>query len=398
MYESHFGHRQERTLLGARESDVEKPSLLLDFGVVAVAHGGEKLLLESYYENMAEFETLCRVYGHQCHLVLVLRLVIVHVGHQRYVAQPLFERECDLFAVFVRDRFGHHGVEEFLDVFERRYRFGGAFGLIAADYTGTGGYLASEFVKRKFRAFQRQRMNQLDERAHLFVFRFARGLPQRYPALARRCRYSSHSHFADAARGVIDDALEGFVVARVYYQAKVTEQIFYLFSVEKRVAAIDFVRYVPPPQSLFHSPRQRVDAIQHGDIFPRHSAASELPHLGGDHLGLLAVGVGFQQLDILTAFARREALLLEFATRGVTRDNAVGGVHYHLRRTVVLFELVDLRLREIALETENVLDARAAKRVYALRVVAHDAYISVRHCESLDYQILNVIGVLIFVD
>ena len=78
-------------------------------------------------------------------------------------------------------------------------------------------------------------------------------------------------------------------------------------------------------------------------------------------------------------------------------DYAVGCIHDHLRRAVVLLQPEQLRLRVIFPETENVLDPGAAETVDTLRIVAHHANIVVAFCQILDNQVLDIVCVLVLV-
>ena len=73
-------------------------------------------------------------------------------------------------------------------------------------------------------------------------------------------------------------------------------------------------------------------------------------------------------------------------------------VEDELRRSVVLLELDDGRVRPVALEVEDVADVRAAPAVDRLVVVADDRQVPVLRREGLDPQVLRAVRVLVFVD
>ena len=107
------------------------------------------------------------------------------------------------------------------------------------------------------------------------------------------------------------------------------------------------------------------------------ATADQALDLAGDPLGLLFLVVGLEALDRQPrpAFAVQSFLSLRAA---LLRDDRVGGVEDQLRRAVVLLELHDRRVREVALEVEDVAEVRAAPGVDRLVVVADDAQVAVR--------------------
>ena len=140
-----------------------------------------------------------------------------------------------------------------------------------------------------------------------------------------------------------------------------------------------------------------VRAVEDHGLGPRSPGRTDPVAQVGDHrIGLLAVGVGLQDADLLALVALREAVLLH-ALR-VADDHRIGRVDDRTRRAVVLLQLEDHRLGVVLAEREDVLDLRAAERVDRLRVVAHDADLAVVLREAADDDVLRVVGVLILVD
>ena len=68
------------------------------------------------------------------------------------------------------------------------------------------------------------------------------------------------------------------------------------------------------------------------------------------------------------------------------------------RRTVIPFEADDFRTWKIALEAQDVFHFRAAPGIDRLIVVAHDTDIAGAARQQLEPQILDDIGILVFVD
>ena len=77
---------------------------------------------------------------------------------------------------------------------------------------------------------------------------------------------------------------------------------------------------------------------------------------------------------------------------------AVRGVEDHLGRPVVLLELDDHRVREIAIEVEQVARLGAAPRVDRLVVVPDDGEVARRLGEPAHEVVLDAVGVLELVD
>ena len=86
------------------------------------------------------------------------------------------------------------------------------------------------------------------------------------------------------------------------------------------------------------------------------------------------------------------------AAVAVVGDHRVGGREDRLRRAVVLLELDHLRVREVALEVEDVADVGAAEAVDRLVVVADHHQVAVLAGEQLQQPVLGVVGVLVLVD
>ncbi len=166
--------------------------------------------------------------------------------------------------------------------------------------------------------------------------------------------------------------------------------------VEERVALVYAVGHALAPQRLLDALRLGVGAVQHGHVAPLVARRAYLVAYGrDDHFGLLAVGIGLYQADLLALVAGREAGLLHAAR--VVGYERVGGIDDSLRRAVVLFELVDVRAGIVVAEREYVLDLGTAERIDALRIVAHDAYIAVQLRQSAYDVVLRIVGVLILV-
>ena len=69
-----------------------------------------------------------------------------------------------------------------------------------------------------------------------------------------------------------------------------------------------------------------------------------------------------------------------------------------MRRTIVLLQFERLQTGIIRLESQDVLNVGASKRVDALRVVANNTHLVVHTAQLLHHKMLREIGVLILVD
>src|SRR3546814_6931840 len=80
------------------------------------------------------------------------------------------------------------------------------------------------------------------------------------------------------------------------------------------------------------------------------------------------------------------------------RDDPRGRAENVRGRAVILFELDDRRAGEILLELEDILDLRAAPRIDRLIVVADAGDVLVILREQAEPEILNRVGILIFIN
>ena len=84
--------------------------------------------------------------------------------------------------------------------------------------------------------------------------------------------------------------------------------------VVERAALIDAVRDVAATQSLLHSRRLGIGAVEDDNLVPLIARLTQsLTQSGGNHLALLPIGRAAHNLNLLAAIALREALLLHTA-------------------------------------------------------------------------------------
>ena len=353
--------------------------------------------------------------GHERHLVAILRIVLVHVGHQHDVLQPLVDGRLLVLLPFTAADLGVallleelHRVEQLLDIVQRRGRLRGIFGAVGGDDARTGGDLQTEVVKALFVAGQRQAADHGDEIRHLAGDGLLHGigggfgdqridrLPHRDAAPGGQLGDALDGRVADAARGIVDDAFERLVVARIDHQPDIGQHILDLLVVVERTALVDAVGDAPAAEVVLQHGRLAVGAVENHRLGPLVARLADLvAQVGDDHFGLLAVGIGLENPDRLALVALREAVFLH--AFGVADDHRIGRIDDGAGRAVVLLQLEDHGVGKILLEREDILDLGPAEGVDRLRVVAHDADLRMQLRKAADDDVLGVVGVLILV-
>ena len=106
--------------------------------------------------------------------------------------------------------------------------------------------------------------------------------------------------------------------------------------------------------------------------------------------------VGLDHADGLAVAELAPEPLLDPAR--VVLDDGVRGIQDALRGAVVLLEAHDARIREVALEVEDVADVGAAPGVDRLVGVADDEHVAVGVGEQAHDPVLRVVRVLVLVD
>ena len=79
-------------------------------------------------------------------------------------------------------------------------------------------------------------------------------------------------------------------------------------------------------------------------------------------------------------------------------NETVGGIHYHLCRTVILLEFEDSCPTITIGKTEYVAYIRTTKRIDALSIIANYTYRLARLCQLPNYTALNIVGILELID
>ncbi len=166
--------------------------------------------------------------------------------------------------------------------------------------------------------------------------------------------------------------------------------------VVERIALVDAVGNAAAAQVVLDDERLVVRAVEDRHVAPPAAGGTHAVAQVGHHLlGLVAVGVGLEQADLLARGTLREAALLH-AFR-VALDHRIGRLHDGARRAVVLFELEGHGVGIVLAEREDVLDLGAAERIDRLRVVAHDAHFRAGLRQPPDDDVLGVVRILVLV-
>ncbi|MDC4225338.1 MAG: hypothetical protein MPW15_14145 [Candidatus Manganitrophus sp.] len=141
--------------------------------------------------------------------------------------------------------------------------------------------------------------------------------------------------------------------------------------------------------------RMKTRSEKDGDFGKGNPLLTQLQDLLGDESRLLRLFLGPHQGRLHPPLLPgKEALRVLLLRLG---DHGIGQIEDRLRRSVVLFELVNLRSWEILRKTQNVLEIGPAEGVDALGVIPHRHHPPVP-AEQADDLPLDLVGILIFID
>ncbi len=201
---------------------------------------------------------------------------------------------------------------------------------------------------------------------------------------------------ADLARGDVDDAEEVHVALGVVDDAQVTEEILDLGPLEEAHAPDDLVGHALGPHHLFEHARLGVDAVEDGDLARRDAAGDGLPDARDDEGRLVVLVVAGDHRHGIAVVVVGPQLLGLAVLRGL--DDAERGLDDVVRRSVVLLQLDDGRVGEVAAEAADDAHVGAAPAVDALVVVADHAEVARRGRDGLHQAVLHLVHVLELVD
>jgi hypothetical protein len=186
---------------------------------------------------------------------------------------------------------------------------------------------------------------------------------------------------AEAALGLVDDALEREVVGRLNDQAQISDRVANLGPFVEAEPADDLVAKTDGDEPLFELAGLELGANQDCDVIERAAAQLMRFDFLADSARFLGPVPNADDPDLLTVARVGPQAFAEAA--GIVRDEAVGRGQDVAGRAVILLEPDDLRAREIMLEPEDVRDLGAAPRVDRLVVVADAAEVAARLREQL---------------
>jgi nitrogen regulatory protein PII len=398
---------QKEALLGARHGDVgEAPLLFQRRLILAVAQRRKHAVLEPGHEHHRKLEPLGRVHRHQGDALLRG----VRRRHQRHLLEIVVNRRRhavarERLAFVVFDRSGE--LEQVLDALLRLVRAVGGepLEILRALEDGVGeraqrARMAHELVAQVVHHVDEAGQLLARRRGELGVAVLRDGL-HRLPHGRLLGAGAGHDalvgRLADAARGLVDDALERDLVGGVGEDAQVGEQIFDLGAIVEADAADDGVRQSRRRAAPLPA-RATARACDKRRRNRRARGLVEAQPLNGSHHELrlrpLVLG-GLIAHQLAAELLGEEALLLALQ---VARDDGVGGVEDDLRRAVVLLQLDGVRVGMVALEVEDVAHVGAAPAVDRLVVVADDAQVRRAPRQVVDQIVLDAVGVLELVD
>ena len=395
-------------LLSACDGHIQQSALLLEFTHRVGTHRtGEDILLQTHDKHRGELQTLGRVDGHQCHLVVLVALLTVKIRQQRHLLQEI--RQEYLVAHILLPTALHevlHTTQELLQVLLSRDVLRIAPGIDILADARVHDDVVSQCVGIFSRNATYPTLNQFTKvlylrhraLAHLHgeQHRLLDHLPQTDAVGLCRLDNLTNSRISDASCRIVDDTLEGLLVVRIGYQTEVGYHVLDLLTLIEAQSAIDTVRDIVLEHLFLKRTALRVGAIQDGEVAPVGMLlpAQPLDVLTHDD-GLLLVAVGRLQLQLLTVLILREHILRDLPL--IPPDQRIGRLHDQLRRAVVLLQLEELRLPIQVLEVQDIVDIRPSERIDALRVITHHTHHLALLGQLIHNRLLRIVRVLILI-
>ena len=396
-------------LLCPSDGHIEQPALFFEFAHRVGTHRRrEDVLFEAHNKHRGEFQALCRVDGHQRHLIVRVSLIAVKVCQQRHLLQEV--RQIDfiphiLFLAALHEVL--HAAEKLFEVLLTGYILRVAPRVdILADAGGHDDVVAQRIgilrIDAPYPALDElaERLN-LRHRALAHIHGEQHGfldhLPEAHPIGLRRLDNLTDGGVADTARRIVDDALEGLFIVGVGNQPEVGNHVLDLLALVETQSAVDAIRDIVPAHLLLKRPALRVRAVEDGKVTP--IAVILLPQpfdvLRHDHR-LLLVRIGRLQLQPLAMLVLREHILRNLPL--IPPYQRVGSLNDELRAPVVLLEFEEPGVGVLALEVEDVIDIRPPEGVDTLGIIAYDTHLLALLCELIDDGLLGKVSVLILID
>ena len=227
--------------------------------------------------------------------------------------------------------------------------------------------------------------------------RVAEHLPHGEPLLVGHQHQLVDGGLADAAHGIVDDALQGLLIARVHGHAQVGYIILDLLALVEADAAINGIGDAHAAQGFLERAGLRIGTVQYGEV-PVMVMVAEFLLLYGVcyELAFIIVRSRSHQPDLLPMVVIGPQLLGDLPL--VVADDLVGHLEDVLGGPVILLQFHEVHLIVILLELQDVLDGGPAEGVDGLRIVAHHAHVLVHGAQQFDHFILRRVGILVLID
>ena len=176
-------------------------------------------------------------------------------------------------------------------------------------------------------------------------------------------------------------------------QPEVGDEVLDLAPLVEAGAGHQLVGYAVTDEGLFQGAGLGIGAVHHRDIgqavFFGRGQALRLPH---HHLGLFLLVVSLDEAHRLAGLILRPQL--DALTGAIVGDDVGGHFEYLGRRSIILFEVVDGGVGEVALEVEDIAQVRRPPRVNGLIRVADHGDVAVVACQHFYQLVLHQVGVL----
>ena len=232
------------------------------------------MFFESHDVHVFELKSFRGVHRHQVDFVVVV-VFVVGVGEEGDV-----DEEVGQALGFFVERILHkalQGIQQFLHILIARHTFGRLVRVQRVHQSGTLGNGQTDRMCIGLIGFGRERRHHAHKVTQFFprrTFQCGRGhailgmkgLPKADFFACRVGNEFVHGRLADAAGGIVDHALEAFVVVGVDGQAEIRQQILDFLALVERQPAVNAVGDVQLAQTLFKGPRLGIGPVQDGEV------------------------------------------------------------------------------------------------------------------------------------
>ena len=193
----------------------------------------------------------------------------------------------------------------------------------------------------------------------------------------------------------VDDAPHGNIVCRIDHHTQIRQNVLDLFAVIELESAVHPIANARLHKRFFDDTRLCIRSVKHGKPACVLALRHQLPNLLANPCRFFPLIARPIQADALArSLLRPKRFILSVC---VECNHLIGGIQNICGRTVVLFELDDLRIRKILFKIEDIADIRAAPAIDGLIVIADHAKVAALRCQQPDKHILRVVRILIFV-